>query len=132
MNQRNLLIVAGLAAVGLLATLYVMHGDISPFTFVVVMVLFAADLIGVYFIMQYGLSHDGLPHVEASGDTESVQKLRQMNAQRLAKIEAGRARAALTAGSGAADGAQSDKPAPKRAQSRRRAAAEASAEAAAE
>lgn len=133
MNRRTLLIAAGLAALGLITALFVLGGDdVNGFTFAVVAVLLAADLVGVYFIMQYGLQHDGLPHVGSVEETESIQKLRRMNAERLAKVEAGRARAALTAGSTAEATTDGAPAAPKRQSSRRRAAPAAEGEAAAE
>lgn len=116
MDRRTLSIAGGLAALGLLVALYVLR-DAGAFTLAIVAVLFAADLVGVYFIMQFGLAHDGLPHVDTPENSSAVQKLRQMNAVRLAKVEAGRARAALTAGSEVA--APAAEAAPKRTASRR-------------
>lgn len=118
MDRRTLSIAGGLAAAGLLVALYVLR-DAGAFTLIIVGTLFAADLVGVYFIMQYGLAHDGLPHVDTVDSSDAVKKLREMNAARLAKVEAGRARAALTAGAEAAPAAA--EAAPKRAASRRRA-----------
>jgi hypothetical protein len=120
-----------LVAIGIATAVFVLRGGIDGFGIAVVAALFAVDLVGVYFIMQYGLSHDGLPHVDKADDAESVQKLRQMNAQRIAKIEAGRARAALTAGTDK-PAAEAAPAAPKRAASRRRAAPEGEAAPAAE
>lgn len=118
MDRRTLSIAGGLAAAGLLVALFVLR-DAGAFTLAIVGTLFAADLVGVYFIMQYGLSHDGMPHVDTPENSAAVQKLREMNAVRLAKVEAGRAQAVLTAGTEAAPAGEA---APKKAASRRRAA----------
>jgi len=126
MNSRIWSVAGGLAALGLATALYIMR-DVGGFTLVVISLLLIADLVGVYFIMQFGLSHDGLPHVDSAENSASVQKLIQMNEIRLAKVEAGRARAALTAGDAPAVATEA---APKRASSRRRAAAETDAPAA--
>ncbi len=120
MNSRIWTIAGGFAALGLATTLYILR-DVGGFTLVVISVLLASDLVGVYFMMQFGLSHDGLPHVDSAENSASVQKLIQMNEVRLAKVEAGRARAALTAGADAPAPVAADA-APKRTASRRRAA----------
>jgi|GEM_PF-1752101 len=120
MNSRIGWVAGAFAALGL-ATAWFILRDTGGFTLVVISILLAADLVGVYFVMQFGLSHDGLPHVDSAENSASVQKLIQMNEVRLAKVEAGRARAALTAGDLPA-AVTVGEVAPKRTASRRRAA----------
>lgn len=62
-----------------------------------VVLLGALDAVGVYIIMKYGVRH-GEPTPKKPEDSRAVQTLRQMNAERAARIEAARARASLPSG----------------------------------
>jgi hypothetical protein len=55
------------------------------------------DAVGVFYILKYGVRH-GEPTPKKPEDSPAVRALRQMNAERAARIEAARARAALPAG----------------------------------
>lgn len=68
------------------------------FALIVVVALIGMDVIGVYYIMRLGLKHEGLHEPLKPEDSEAVQRLRKLNAERLEKIEAARAKGALPAG----------------------------------
>ncbi|MBK9126027.1 MAG: hypothetical protein IPM16_23265 [Chloroflexi bacterium] len=68
------------------------------FTLIVIIALIGIDIIAVYYIMRLGLKHEGLHEPLKPDESVAVQRLRKLNAERLEKIEAARAKAALPAG----------------------------------
>ncbi len=64
---------------------------VSGITLFWVVVLGVLDAIAVYFIMKYGVQH-GEPSPEKPEESQAVEAIRKMNAERLAKIESARAR----------------------------------------
>ncbi len=66
-------------------------------TFVWLVVLGILDGVAVFMIMKYGIRH-GEPTPRKPEDSPAVAELRRVNAERLAKIEAARARTALQSG----------------------------------
>lgn len=64
----------------------------TALTFLWVVILGVLATVAVLIIMKFGLEH-GEDAPEKPEDSEAVIRLRQLNAERLAKVEAGRAKA---------------------------------------
>ncbi|MBV6437085.1 MAG: hypothetical protein AELANPGJ_02364 [Anaerolineae bacterium] len=70
---------------------------------IAIVALIGLDIVGVYFILRLGVDHSGLLEPETPEESPAVQRLRQLNAERLERIEAARAHAALPAGESKAE-----------------------------